>query len=148
MYETLPALLSWRHRDKNRNVMFTRIQTEKIFFFFRISVFGIGWNGRRCYFVSYTQESLSRTFKNLPLHSLIRLFHAVGVLFGLSYVTNTVPYLQKAKRVNYAKLQFRIALWEKWEMCTIFCLVNLKGKDYLEDLGLDGEIILQWILGK
>jgi hypothetical protein len=27
-------------------------------------------------------------------------------------------------------------------------LENLKGKDYLEDMSLDGKIILEWILGK
>jgi hypothetical protein len=25
---------------------------------------------------------------------------------------------------------------------------NLKGRDYSEDLGVDGKIILEWILGK
>jgi hypothetical protein len=25
---------------------------------------------------------------------------------------------------------------------------NLKGKEHLEDLGVDGKVILQWILGK
>jgi hypothetical protein len=27
-------------------------------------------------------------------------------------------------------------------------LENLKGRDHLEDLGVDGKIILEWILGK
>jgi hypothetical protein len=27
-------------------------------------------------------------------------------------------------------------------------LANLKGRDHLEDLGVDGRIILEWILGK
>jgi hypothetical protein len=30
----------------------------------------------------------------------------------------------------------------------IFWLENLKGRDHSEDLGIDGKIILQWILGK
>jgi hypothetical protein len=29
-------------------------------------------------------------------------------------------------------------------MHTIFWLENLKGRDHLEDLGVDGKIILQW----
>jgi hypothetical protein len=29
-----------------------------------------------------------------------------------------------------------------------FCLGNLKGRDHLEDLGVDGRIILEWILKK
>jgi len=33
-------------------------------------------------------------------------------------------------------------------MRKIFWLENLKGRDYLEDLGVDGMIILKWILGK
>jgi len=32
-------------------------------------------------------------------------------------------------------------------MHTIFCLENLKGRDYLEDIGIDGKII-KWLLGK
>jgi hypothetical protein len=33
-------------------------------------------------------------------------------------------------------------------MCTVFWLGNLKGRDHLEDLSVDGKIILGWILGK
>jgi hypothetical protein len=29
-----------------------------------------------------------------------------------------------------------------------FWLGNLKGRDYMEDLGIDGRIILEWIIGK
>jgi len=33
-------------------------------------------------------------------------------------------------------------------MHTKFWPGNLKGRDHLEDLGVDGKIILEWILGK
>jgi hypothetical protein len=33
-------------------------------------------------------------------------------------------------------------------MHTVFLLENLKGRDNLEDLGVDEKIILEWILGK
>jgi hypothetical protein len=33
-------------------------------------------------------------------------------------------------------------------MHTKFWLKNLKGQDHLEDLGIDGNIISEWILGK
>jgi hypothetical protein len=33
-------------------------------------------------------------------------------------------------------------------MYTKLWLENLKGKDHSNDLGVDGKIILQWILGK
>jgi len=32
-------------------------------------------------------------------------------------------------------------------MHTVFLLENLKGRDHLEDLGVDGKIMLDWILG-
>jgi hypothetical protein len=38
--------------------------------------------------------------------------------------------------------------WEIIEMHIIFWFENLKRRDYLEDLGIDGKIILEWILGK
>jgi len=34
-----------------------------------------------------------------------------------------------------------------WEMCTKLWLENLKGKAHSEDLGVDGRVILEWILG-
>jgi hypothetical protein len=33
-------------------------------------------------------------------------------------------------------------------MHTIFWLENVKGRDCFEDLGIDGRILLEWILGK
>jgi hypothetical protein len=32
--------------------------------------------------------------------------------------------------------------------CTTLRLGNLKGRDHLEDLGVDGNIISEWMLGK
>jgi hypothetical protein len=33
-------------------------------------------------------------------------------------------------------------------MHTVFWLVNLNGRYHLEDLGVDGKVIVEWILGK
>jgi hypothetical protein len=33
-------------------------------------------------------------------------------------------------------------------MHKVFWFENLKGREYLEDLGADGKIILEWTLGK
>jgi hypothetical protein len=33
-------------------------------------------------------------------------------------------------------------VWKKQEMHTVFCLVNLKERNYLGDIGVDGRIIL------
>jgi len=37
---------------------------------------------------------------------------------------------------------------KSWKMHTIFCLERLKGRDNSEDLGVDGRIISELILGK
>jgi hypothetical protein len=37
---------------------------------------------------------------------------------------------------------------EEMKMPTIFQLGNLMGRDHLEDLAVDGKIILEWILEK
>jgi hypothetical protein len=34
------------------------------------------------------------------------------------------------------------------ELCNNTCTENLKGRDHLEDLGIDGKRILEWILEK
>jgi hypothetical protein len=33
-------------------------------------------------------------------------------------------------------------------MNTEFYLGNLKGRDYMVDIGVDGKVILEWIFGK
>jgi hypothetical protein len=38
--------------------------------------------------------------------------------------------------------------WDRSEMHTNLLSENLTGRDHLEDLGVDGTIILEWILGK
>jgi len=38
--------------------------------------------------------------------------------------------------------------WEGCEMHTTFWSEDLKRRDHLDDLGVDGKIILEWILGK
>jgi hypothetical protein len=38
--------------------------------------------------------------------------------------------------------------WEIREIHTIFSFENLKGRGHSEDVGVDGRIILEWILGK
>jgi hypothetical protein len=37
---------------------------------------------------------------------------------------------------------------EKYEKCVNILSENLKGRDHLKDVGIDGKIILEWILGK
>jgi hypothetical protein len=37
-------------------------------------------------------------------------------------------------------------MWVRCDTYAKFCLENLKGGDYLEDLGIDEKIILEWIV--
>jgi hypothetical protein len=41
-----------------------------------------------------------------------------------------------------------VARMDAREIHTTLWLENLTGRDHLEDLGVDGKIILEWILGK
>jgi hypothetical protein len=38
--------------------------------------------------------------------------------------------------------------WEIRETYSKFCSENLKGRDHLEDKGVDGKIILEWTVEK
>jgi hypothetical protein len=38
--------------------------------------------------------------------------------------------------------------WERWEMHTKFRSENVKERAHLEDAGVDGKIILEWVLAK
>jgi hypothetical protein len=37
---------------------------------------------------------------------------------------------------------------ERWEVRKIFWLESLKGREHSEDLGVEGRIVIKWILGK
>jgi len=39
-------------------------------------------------------------------------------------------------------------IWGRGEVHTWFCCGNLRAKDHLEHLGLDGRVILKWIFKK
>jgi hypothetical protein len=41
-----------------------------------------------------------------------------------------------------------VDVWETAELYTGFCLGNLRERDYLEDPGIDGRIIILWIFRK
>jgi len=41
-----------------------------------------------------------------------------------------------------------VDIWERAEICTGFWLGNLRERDHLEDLGIDGRIIILWIFRK
>jgi hypothetical protein len=51
----------------------------------------------------------------------------------------------KLRRLHWAG---HVARREKLEIRTQFWSENLKGRDHLEDVGVDGRIILKWILRK
>ena len=39
-------------------------------------------------------------------------------------------------------------IWEMGKMCTMFCWGDLRERDHLEDIGVDGRTILKWIFKK
>jgi hypothetical protein len=63
-----------------------------------------------------------------------------GVAVVYLYVTESV----KCNTVNSRAWTRLIANWNSSD--PFFWWLNLKGRDYLEDLGIGGMIILEWIL--
>jgi hypothetical protein len=59
---------------------------------------------------------------------------------------NEVDFEATEKELDCTK--FSLDAWKSWEMHTIFWFENLEGRDHLEDLGVDGKIISEWILGQ
>jgi hypothetical protein len=50
--------------------------------------------------------------------------------------------IMKSRRMTWAR---HVACMGKMKMHVIFWLESLKGGDHLEDLGIDGRIIIEWI---
>jgi hypothetical protein len=61
------------------------------------------------------------------------------------YASPNIITVIKSKRMRWARC---IACMEEMIMHTIFWLENLMGRNHSEDPGIDGKIILEWILGK
>jgi hypothetical protein len=59
------------------------------------------------------------------------------------YASSNIIIMIKSRRMRLTVHVARIG-----EMRIIFWLENLKGRDQLEDLGVNGKITLEWILGK
>jgi hypothetical protein len=60
------------------------------------------------------------------------------------YTSSNIIRVIKSRRMRWAKDVARMGIWKTR---TIFSIEKLKGRDQLEDLGVDGKIILEWILG-
>ena len=61
------------------------------------------------------------------------------------YSSPNVVQVTKSSRMRWAR---HVARKGRGEVCTGFWLGNLKERDHLGEPGLDGWIILRWILGK
>jgi hypothetical protein len=72
-----------------------------------------------------------RRLRNEELHNL--------------YSSSSIIQVMKPRGMRCSK---HVAGWERQEMYTKFWLGNLKGRNHLEDIGVDGKIILELMLGK
>jgi hypothetical protein len=61
------------------------------------------------------------------------------------YTSANIIRVIKSKRTRLAG---QVARMDITEMQRIFLLENLNGRNYLEDIGVDGNIILKWLLRK
>jgi hypothetical protein len=59
------------------------------------------------------------------------------------YASSNTIRMIKSRRTRAV----HVARMGKMIMCTKFWSQHLKGRDHLEDSGVDGKIILKWILG-
>jgi hypothetical protein len=58
------------------------------------------------------------------------------------------PNIVRAIKPRRMRWTGHVTRRERFEMHTVFWLQNLKRGDHLEDLGIDGKIILEWIFRK
>jgi hypothetical protein len=63
----------------------------------------------------------------------------------LRYASPNVVKVIKSRRMGWAG---HVALMVEMRNASNILVENLKGRDHLEDLGVDGRITLEWILGK
>jgi hypothetical protein len=79
----------------------------------------------------------------------ITLKSAVGISASSephnSYASENIIRVIKSRRIGGVG---NVTRTERREMCTKFWSKNLKGRDHSEDSGVDGEMILEWILEK
>jgi hypothetical protein len=61
------------------------------------------------------------------------------------YISPDIIGVIKSRRMKWAG---HVACMGEMRNTSKILLENLKGKHHSEDLGVDGKIILQWILGK
>jgi hypothetical protein len=65
--------------------------------------------------------------------------------FNALYSSPNIVWVMKSRRMRWAG---HVARMGRVEVYTGFCCGNLRGRDHLEDQGVDGRIILRWIFRK
>jgi hypothetical protein len=60
------------------------------------------------------------------------------------YASPNIIRMIKSNRMRWAEYVARVGQMNEYNILS----ENLKGRDLAEDVGIDGKIILEWILGK
>jgi hypothetical protein len=86
------------------------------------------------------------------VHHVLTSFCSLSILYSksghnaafLDFLSSSLKLLAKFLTAYFPSSLLHISLLHGY----LFWLENLKGRNRLEDLGIDGMIILEWILGK
>jgi len=91
--------------------------------------------------------TMARLWTLFWIHWIKSMFCSYKMCYNIHKILCSSPNISRVIKSGKMKWRAHVARMEEMKKQTKFWSQNLKGKDHSEDLGVDGRIILEWILG-